>query len=56
MRIYFRQAKLAIVCFDLTDKRTWSDIPDWLYDVSTAEEVIQYVVLSEWYDSGQWEI
>lgn len=46
-RIYYRGAKAAIVCYDLTDRNSYERAQFWINELRKNEEVIHYLYNSQ---------
>lgn len=38
-QLFYRDAKAAIICYDICDARTWEDVKYWLSELRLHEEV-----------------
>uniref|UniRef100_V9L127 Ras-related protein Rab-24-like protein n=1 Tax=Callorhinchus milii TaxID=7868 RepID=V9L127_CALMI len=48
-RIYYRGARAAVVCFDLTDSSSFARAKFWVNEVQSCEEVILGAETSDWF-------
>lgn len=39
VKMFYRDAKAAIVCFDITNKSSWEGLRSWISELREVEEV-----------------
>lgn len=44
-QLYYRDAKAAVVCFDLTERATFDRAKQWITELRNQEEVCVYFVV-----------
>lgn len=43
-KMFYRDAKAAIVCYDITDSSSWEELREWVRELRSHEEVNYFII------------